>query len=93
MDTKSQRDITRKLKVLNYALTHKNVAKTCRHFSIGRATFYRWKTAYLVKGELGLIDSRPCPENPTLRVQKNLKKKLYICAPLTILVRLKFLGI
>ena len=65
MDTKSQRDITRKLKVLNYALTHKNVTKTCRHFSIGRATFYRWKTAYLVKGELGLIDSRPCPENQT----------------------------
>ncbi len=74
MDTKSQRDITRKLKILTYALEHKNVAKTCRHFSIGRATFYRWKTAYLVKGELGLIDSRPCPENLTLRVQKNLKK-------------------
>ena len=41
MYTKSQRDIARKLKILNYALDHKNVAKTCRHFSIGRATFYR----------------------------------------------------
>ena len=49
MDTKSQRDIARKLKILNYALDHKNVAKTCRHFSIGRARFYRWKTAYLLK--------------------------------------------
>ena len=49
MDTKSQRDITRKLKVLNYALTHKNVAKTCRHFSIGRATFYRWKNGISCK--------------------------------------------
>lgn len=73
MDTKSQRDIARKLKILTYALEHKNVAKTCRHFGIGRATFYRWKTAYLLKGELGLIDSRPCPENPTLRVPKEFE--------------------
>ncbi|PKO43539.1 MAG: hypothetical protein CVU29_10865 [Betaproteobacteria bacterium HGW-Betaproteobacteria-22] len=76
MDTKSQRDITRKLKVLNYAVEHRNVAKTCRHFSIARETFYRWKRAYLAKGELGLIDSRPCPENPALRVSKEFEEKI-----------------
>lgn len=75
MDTKSQRDITRKLKVLNYAIHHQNVAKTCRHFSIARETFYRWKRAYLAKGELGLIDSRPCPENPKLKVPKAFEEK------------------
>ena len=35
MDKKSERDTTRKLKILTYALEHKNVAKTCRHFGIG----------------------------------------------------------
>ena len=93
MDTKSQRDIARKLKILNYALDHKNVAKTCRHFSIDRATFYRWKTAYLLKGELGLIDSRPAQRIQHYVCQKSLKRKLSICAPLTILAHLKFLGI
>ena len=76
MDTKSQHDITRKLKVLNYALTHKNVAKTFLHLSIGRATFYRWKTAYFVKGELGLIDNRYCSDNLTLRVPKEFEEKI-----------------
>lgn len=44
--------------------------------SVLGATFCRWKTAYLLKGESGLIDSRPCLENPTLRVPKEFEEKI-----------------
>ncbi|CNJ47554.1 Uncharacterised protein [Yersinia rohdei] len=40
MNAKAKRDITHKTKVLNYANNTKNVAKTCRHFSISRQTYY-----------------------------------------------------
>jgi len=34
--TQAERDIKRKLKVLNYAKEKGNIAKTCRHFGISR---------------------------------------------------------
>ena len=34
------------------------------------ATADRWKKAYETKGEQGLINSKPCPENPKLRTPK-----------------------
>ena len=46
MDRKTQHDITRKLKVLNYAKETGNTAKTCRYSGICRETFYTWKRAY-----------------------------------------------
>jgi len=64
--TKAQRDINRKLRVLSYAGQIGNISKTCRHFGISGQTFYEWKQAYAEKGEAGLINSKPCPENPTL---------------------------
>jgi len=76
MTRKEQQDIDRKLKVLKYADTIKNISKACRYFGISRETFYQWKRAYLQKGEKGLINSKPCPENPTLRVPADIEEKI-----------------
>lgn len=57
MNVKAKRDITHKTKVLNYANNAKNVAKTYRHFSISRQTYYTWKKAYERYGEQGLINA------------------------------------
>lgn len=61
MNRKAQQDISRKLKVLNYAKKIRNISKTCRYFGICRETFYKWKRAYEAHGEYVLIDSKPCP--------------------------------
>ncbi len=77
--TKAQRDIKRKLRVLNYAKQIGSVIKTCRYFGISRAIFYRWKNAYERFGDEGLINKKPCPENPTLRIPVEIEEKiLYI---------------
>ena len=59
-----QRDVQRKIKVLRHAEQTGCVAKTCRYFGIGRASFYRWRSAYLKFGEAGLINAKPIPKNP-----------------------------
>lgn len=76
MNTKAQREITHKLRVFEHAEKSKNVAFTCRYFGISRDTFYRWKKNYKNKGEQGLINSKPCPENPTLRIPKPIEEKI-----------------
>ena len=73
---RAKRNITRKLKILNYAKSCKNVSKTCRHFSISRATYYSWLKSYKNHGEEGLIDQRPCPENKALRFPKEIEEKI-----------------
>ncbi|QGP60880.1 helix-turn-helix domain-containing protein [Piscirickettsia salmonis] len=67
MNLKAKRDISRKLKVLNHALESKNVSRTCRYFGVSRESFYTWRRAYEQDGEEGLINNKPCPENPNLR--------------------------
>jgi len=37
---KAKKEIAHKLKILNYGLEYKNIAKTCRRFSISRQTYY-----------------------------------------------------
>jgi len=76
MNRKAEHDISRKLKVLNHAKEIGNVSKTCRYFGICRETFYTWKRSYKTKGEQGLIDSRPCPENRRLRTPKPIEEKI-----------------
>ena len=74
--TKAQRDIKRKLRVLNYAQEIGNVSKACRYFGISRETFYQWKRAYAEHGEKALINSKPCPENPKLRTPPEIEEKI-----------------
>lgn len=72
--TKAQRDIRRKLRILNYAKETGNISKTCRYVS--REIFYRWRRVYAEKGEEGLINSKPCPENPKLRTPPEIEEKI-----------------
>jgi transposase InsO family protein len=76
MDAKALNDIRRKLKVLKHAEQSKNITATCRYYGICRETFYQWKRRYSAKGEAGLINSKPCPENPTLRVPPPIEEKI-----------------
>lgn len=76
MNLQAQRDISRKLKVFEHAAKSGNVAFTCRHFGISRDTFYQWKRAYVARGEIGLINSKPCPENPKLRTAPSIEEKI-----------------
>lgn len=74
--TQAQRDIKRKLKVLEYAQKLGNISKACRYFGISRQSFYAWKKALVEKGEEGLINSKPCPENPKLRTPPEIEEKV-----------------
>lgn len=76
MNLQAQRDISRKLKVFQHASESGNVAFTCRYFGISRETYYQWKRAYLAHGEQGLINSKPCPENPKLRTPSFIEEKI-----------------
>lgn len=74
--TKAQQDINRKLRVLNYAQGIGTISKACRYFGISRETYYQWKRAYESYGESGLINSKPCPQNPTLRMPTQVEEKI-----------------
>jgi transposase-like protein len=71
--TKAQRDINRKLRFLSYARQIGNISRTCRYFGISWQTFYEWEQAYAEKGEEGLINSNPCPENLTPRTPPEIE--------------------
>jgi hypothetical protein len=64
--SKEQRDIRCRLRVLRHAEVQGNSAKTCWYFGIARQTFCNWKSQYEKSGAEGLINHKPCPENPTL---------------------------
>ena len=76
MTTKAQSDIRRKLKVLNYVKENGNVSKACRFFGISRETYYKWKRDYEAKGESALINSKPCPQNPKLRIAADIEQQI-----------------
>jgi transposase InsO family protein len=79
--TDQERDVQRKLKVLRHAEQTGNIAKTCRYFGIGRASFYRWKTEYQQRGEAGLVNAKPIPKNPANQTPpKIVEKILYLRA-------------
>ena len=74
--TQEERDIRRKLRIFKHAEERGNVSKTCRYFGISRSAYYNWKLRYAQLGEAGLINSKPCPENPTLRVAVEVEEKV-----------------
>jgi len=74
--TQAERDIKRKLRIFKHAEERGNVSKTCRYFGISRSTYYGWKQRYAQLGEAGLINSKPCPENPKLRVSAEVEEKV-----------------
>jgi transposase InsO family protein len=76
MSQKELSDIRRKKKVFDYVKQNRNVSKACRYFGISRDTYYRWKRAYKEKGDNGLINQKPCPENPKLRTNPEVEEKI-----------------
>lgn len=74
--TQQQRDIKRKLAVLEYAKMSGNVAKTCRRFGISRQCYYNWLRAFERRGEAGLVNRGPCPENHALRTPRPIEEKI-----------------
>ena len=76
MSTKAQREIAHKLKVFAHAEQNGNVVLTYRYFGISRNTFYRWKKNYKSKGEIGLVNSKPCPQNLKLRTPAVIEDKI-----------------
>lgn len=76
MKQKELSDIKRKLRLLEHAKILGNIAKACRYFGVSRETYYQWLRSYQQKGEKGLINSKPCPENPKLRLSKELEEKI-----------------
>src|SRR5271154_6886921 len=57
------KEVERRRRVLDHARQAGNVAKTCRYFGIGRASFYRWRREYLKRGEPGLVPRKPGPKS------------------------------
>jgi len=76
MSQKELSDIRRKLRVLQHGKETGNISKTCRYFGICRETYYQWKRDYEAKGEQALINSKPCPQNPKLRVPAHIEEKI-----------------
>ena len=68
MNAKALSDIRRKRRILDYGKQLRNVSKACRHFGVSWETYCKWKRDYERAGEKALVNSRPCPQNPKIRV-------------------------
>ncbi len=73
MNIKAHFSVHHKLKILAYGKEHKNVSQTCRFFGISRESYYKWKRDYEKHGEKALVNSKPCPQNPKIRVPKHVE--------------------
>ena len=76
MNIKAQADIRRKLRILNYGKECRNLSKACRYFGISRETYYKWTRDYEANGETALINSKPCHENPKIRIVAEIEEKI-----------------
>ncbi|QDI74814.1 IS481 family transposase [Leisingera aquaemixtae] len=76
MDKEALRDIARKKRVFAYAEEIGNIAKACRYFGISPETFCDWSKRYATRGDAGLVNSKPCPQNPKLRVPQAIEAKI-----------------
>jgi transposase InsO family protein len=71
-----QREINRRLRILEHAENTGNVGLTCRHFGIGRATFYRWKKLFAQEGEAGLVPKAPIARSHPKQLSRELVEKI-----------------
>ncbi len=74
MTVQAKRDIRIKLKILEHAEKIGKVRKTGRYYGISRQSFYNWKKRYVEKGHEGLINSKPCPINLSLRIPEYIEE-------------------
>ena len=73
---KFRRDVDHKLRILRHADQIGNVGKACRYFGVGRASFYRWRTAYRQRGKAGLENRKTAPKNPANRTAPEIVEKV-----------------
>lgn len=71
-----QREIARKLRILQHADETGHVAKTCRYFGVGRSSFHRWREAYRKHGEAGLVNRPPIPKRHANRTPIEIEEKI-----------------
>lgn len=76
MNRKAEADIRRKSKVLYYAEECGNVSFACRKYGVSRDSFYRWKKQLKTLGREALANSKPCPDNPSIRVSQEIEDKI-----------------
>lgn len=74
--TNEERDIQRKLKVLQHVEKIGNAHKACRYFGIERSSFYRWRDAYQKHGEAGLKNAKSIPKNQANRTPPEIVEKI-----------------
>lgn len=83
--TSDEKEIRRKLRILEHAQTSGNIAKTCRYYGVPRSLFYLWRNAYREHGPEGLRRKKPIPKShpnqtPPEIVEKilHLRKKYHL---------------
>lgn len=79
MTKDDEREVQRKLRILQHAERIGHVAKTCHYFGIGRSSFYRWKRAYESGGEDGLVNAKTIPKNPPNQTPSEVAEKVLHC--------------
>ena len=72
----NQREIQRKLRVLEHADKIGSVARACRYFGVGRSSFYRWRDAYRRHGVSGLCNDKPVARNHPNRTPDEVIEKV-----------------
>ncbi len=73
---RDQREIRRKLRILEHADRNGSVSTTCRYFGIARASFYRWRALYRKHGASGLINAKPVARNHPNRTPDDVVEKI-----------------
>jgi len=73
--TYEERDIQRKLRVLQLVEKIGNARKVCRYFGIGRSSFYRWRDSYQKRGEAGLKNAKSIPKTPVNQTPPEIVEK------------------
>ena len=77
--TTDEKEIRRKLRVLEHAQDSGNIAKTCRYFGMPRSLFYLWLAAYREHGPDGLKRNKPIPKShPNQTLPEIVEKILYL---------------
>jgi transposase len=76
MTKEDEREVQRKLRVLQHAEKTGHAARTCRYFGIARASFYRWKRAYERDGKDGLVNAKTIPKNPPNQTPPEVAEKV-----------------
>jgi hypothetical protein len=62
--------------VLQHADKIGDVGKACRYFSVGQASFYRWRAAFRQYALTGLVNGKTEPKYPANRTSRRSSRKV-----------------